>query len=83
MNTLPVEGTLEWEIMKAHEHAANVLAIVYDGNHPPRGLMWRLQMLRAESILMKLMVREVAKRGRDGDGDLPKPTIPDPGSRSW
>lgn len=80
MVELPKKGTLKWELIQAHTHAAKVLEHVYNDKppRPIRGWLWRQQMLRAESILMKLMVRELAKL--DEDDDLPQPVIPDPGT---
>lgn len=83
MDTLPQEGTLAWELMKAHEHAANVLKHVYSTEKRTRpGWIWRQQMLRAESILMKLMIRELSRRKPDEEEGLPQPIIPDTGAKS-
>lgn len=62
---LPEEGTLEWELMEARKHAARALSLVYAQDPPILGMWWRLRLLKAESILMSLLVKETAKRGEN------------------
>lgn len=62
MTDLPEEGTLEWELMQARAHASRALSFVYHETPPNRGLFWRLRLLKAESILMRLWLKEAANR---------------------
>lgn len=73
MNYLPKKGSLEWHLMKAQEHAASALDLVYD-DLPRHNRLWRWRLLRAESLLMRLMLHEMEKK----DNDLPKPEGPSP-----
>jgi|tagenome__1003787_1003787.scaffolds.fasta_scaffold18146748_2 hypothetical protein len=59
---LPEEGTLEWELMQARRHAAQALTLVYAQDPPILGMWWRLRLLKAESLLMRLLLKEVDKR---------------------
>ncbi len=46
------------DITTAAEHAREALNVVYEGNSPIRKWWWRRRLLKAESLLMGLMLEE-------------------------
>lgn len=65
------EEPLIFHLIRAEGHLSNALDLIYGRNWKgvkyKRHLLWRLSLLRAQNITMKLLVRELAKAERRED----------------
>lgn len=79
-NDLPVDidqdEALRFHLIRAEQHLYRATQVVYTTKGPIRSLFYRLRLLRAQSLALKLYKTEI----RRAPNDLPEPITPDPGT---
>lgn len=76
---LPVDidqdEALQFHLIRAEMHLYQATQIIYTTKGPIRGFFYRMRLLRAHDITIKLFQKELGR----GKPELPQPIIPDPG----